>query len=221
MIEALINKRDNFEIIRDQIAAILATETASQMALAVTAGEDPNEWKLRVFLERFNPWEQFSIKSVVDVSPIVNVWFSDAKFIQASSNVMERQTTEGLFNIDCYVLGQSKDVGAGGHVSGDQDASLKAGRAVRIIRNILMSDIYVYLGVRGLVSGKWIESITVFQPSAEIETIQNLMGARISLRVGYNEFSPQHDGNPIEYISTEIKRTEDGEIVATSDVQFP
>ena len=46
----LIDKLDTFEIVRDEIAAILATEIASQEALA--AGEpDPTLWRLRVFLE--------------------------------------------------------------------------------------------------------------------------------------------------------------------------
>ena len=56
----LIDKQDSFEIVRDQIAAILKTEITSQIALATTAGKpNPDDWKLRIFSERANPWEQF------------------------------------------------------------------------------------------------------------------------------------------------------------------
>ena len=59
LIPDLIDKEDTFEIVRNQIALILANESASQVALATTAGKpDPNLWALKVYTERSNPWEQ-------------------------------------------------------------------------------------------------------------------------------------------------------------------
>ena len=57
MISALIDKLDNYEIIRDRVALILKEEQASQQLLATEAGKDPSLWGLRVFIERSNPWE--------------------------------------------------------------------------------------------------------------------------------------------------------------------
>jgi len=75
MIPNLIDKQDSFEIIRDQIAAILSTEVASQMALAIAEAKEPNDWKMRIFIERSNPWEQWLNNPTEDKSPIVNVWY--------------------------------------------------------------------------------------------------------------------------------------------------
>ncbi len=98
-ISTLIDKQDSFEIIRDQIAAILAIEVASQMQLATDGGENPDDWKLRIYTERSNPWEQL-LNEQSDQSPIVNVWYDNSNFDPSGSNIVERQKTEGVFNID-------------------------------------------------------------------------------------------------------------------------
>lgn len=222
MIEALIDKEDNFEIIRDQIAAILTTEQASQQALAVTAGEDPNDWKLRIYSERSNPFESFLNDSpVTDTSPIVNVWFDSSNFDPKASNVSERQKTDGTFNIDCYGYGVAQDVAAGGHKPGDKEAALEAQRAVRLVRNILMAAEYTYLGLRGTVWGRWPQSITVFQPQIDARQVQKVIGARIALNVVYNELSPQVTGEAAELVSTQTTRADDGEILINADFQYP
>ena len=85
----LIDKQDNFEVIRDQIAAVLVAETANQMQLATNAAKDPQGWKLRVFTERSNPWEQW-LNGATDKSPLVNVWYDNSNFDQKASNISER-----------------------------------------------------------------------------------------------------------------------------------
>ena len=53
-IDTLIDKQDNFEIVRDQIAVILALESVSQVARAIAASSC--QWKdsilLRVYYSR-------------------------------------------------------------------------------------------------------------------------------------------------------------------------
>jgi hypothetical protein len=56
LIGKLITRPKNFTVVRDQIAAILKSETLGQQALAAAAEEDPRLWTLRVFTERSNPW---------------------------------------------------------------------------------------------------------------------------------------------------------------------
>src|SRR3954470_11247609 len=103
-ITELIDRADNSERVRDQIAAILLVEQQNQQALATLAGKDPEQWRLRIFSERSNPWEVFRDQDAedFDTAPIVNVTFDNSTFDMASSNIVERQKATGTFNVDCY-----------------------------------------------------------------------------------------------------------------------
>lgn len=219
MIAELIDKQDNFEIIRDKIAAILATEVANQMQLATDAGKDPNDWKLRIFSERSNPWENF-LNDQTERSPIVNVWYDNSNFDPSASNIVERQKTEGVFNVDCYGYGISSDELAGGHNPGDKEAAFQVHKALRLVRNILMAAKYTYLDLRGTVWGRWPQSITVFQPQLDAQQIQKIVGARLALRVVFNELSPQVVAETLELVSVDVKRAEDGEVVVEADYDY-
>lgn len=223
-IPALIDKQDVFEIVRDQIALILDSESTSQQALAVTADKNPELWKLRIFVERANPFEEFlKVEGDTDRSPIVNVWYDSSNFDPASSNISERQKSESVFNIDCYGYSESSPDpdNADGHLPGDREAAFVMQRAVRLVRNILMSDTYTYLALRNTVWHRWPQSITSFQPEQNEVRVQNVIAARIALSVSFNEFSPQTPGNALELISTDINRAENGELLAKVDLVYP
>lgn len=223
MISELIDKQDSFEIIRDQIAAILATEIANQQVLANDAGKDPDLWKIRVFTERSNPWEQFQgveDGEAIDESPLVNVWYDNSNFDPGASNIMERQKTEAVFNIDCYGYGRSENVIGGGHKAGDEEAAFAVQRALRLVRNILMAAEYTYLGLRGLVWQRWPQSATIYQPQIDSRTVQQIVASRLAFRVTFNEFSPQVQPVTLELVTTDVLRTEDGEIVVEADYDY-
>ena len=219
-IPTLIDKQDTFEIVRDKIAVILATETASQQALAVAAAKDPEEWKFRVFTERSNPWEQFLNDPENDPSPLVCVWWDNSNFPEGMGNTSARQQATGLFNIDCYGFGISADVPAGGHEAGDEQAAFAMQRVVRLVRNILMSSEYIYLELRGTVGQRWPQSITSFQPQIDNRAVQKIVAARIALRVTFNEFAPQGAETILEELSVTIKRAEDGEVLAEAEFDY-
>jgi hypothetical protein len=222
VIDTLILKQDTFEIVRDQIALILVTEVANQMALATAAAEDPLDWKLRIFTERSNAWEQFlNLTNATDLSPLVNVWYDNGSFPENKGNTVERQAHEAIYNLDCYGVGVSADVSAGGHTPGDKEAAFEVQRTIRLVRNILMAAINTYLQLRGTVWQRWIQSITVFQPQIDNQAIQHIVGARIALRVLFNEFSPQVDAEILEKVVVDVKRTEDGEIVLQTTYEYP
>jgi hypothetical protein len=211
-INSLIDKQDSFEIVRDQIAAILAAEISSQMALATAASKDSDDWKLRIFVERAAPWEQF-LNDQTDNSPLVNVWFDSSNIDLKASNLIQRQKTDGVFNIDCYGYGKSKSA-VGGHTPGDKEAAFEVQKAIRLVRNILMSSEYTYLGLQGLVWNRYPLSINVFQPQIDSQNVQNIVAGRIALQVTFNEFSPQGDESELlEYVSINVKRTEDGQVL--------
>lgn len=216
MIQTLIDKQDNSEIIRDQIAAILALETAAQQVKATQAAKDPELWRLRVYAERSNPWET----DPDDFSPIVNVWFEKSEVMPRASDTFERQTYSGTFNIDVYGYGRSRPDGAG-HVPGDEDAAKEAQRGVRLVRNIVMASVYTYLGLRGVVGRRMVEAIQIFQPQENSDNVAQVVGARVSLRVDYLEFAPQYVGEPLELLSAAVHRAEDGLLIINTEYAYP
>lgn len=218
MIETLIESPDGFEIIRDKILSILATEIANQQILAVAAGKDPALWALKIYSERANPWEQW-INDQSDLTPICNVWYDNTAYPMSGGDVVGRQKNEAVYNLDLYACGVSAATQTG-QAPGDKEAAYTVHRALRLVRNILMAGEYTYLGYRGTVGRRWIDSITVFQPEFEGRVIQQIAGARVAFRVEFNDFSPQYVPSVIEYIATTIRRAEDGQIIARLDVDF-
>ncbi len=224
LITTLIDKQDNSEIIRDQIAAIIAVESANQVALATAASQpDPDDWKLRVFTEAANPWDQFRNfdPDLTDDSPLVNVWFDNVNFDKSKSDTFERQKADGTFNLDIYGVAVSSDDGGTGHKPGDREAAFEVQRGARFVRNILMAAIYNRLGMDGVVWDRWPGSITVFQPEIEEVPIQHVIAARFVLEVGYNEFSPQIELETLELLTNDVHRAFDGSIVAEADIAYP
>ena len=213
----LIDKLDNFEVVRNQIAGILASETTKQQALAVTAGKDPALWKLRIFAERSNPWEEWT-NDQTDESPIINIWFDRMSFRAGTSNISERQVGDAIFNIDCYGIGISEQDGVG-HKAGDEQASYNAQRALRLVRNILMASEFTYLQLRGLVWQRWPQQISMFRPQQSTNMFQ-VIAARFALEVSFNEYAPQFTGDTLNYVAIDVLRKEDGSIYCEADYDY-
>lgn len=220
VLQELIDKQDGFEIIRDQIASILVLEVANQMALATAATKDPALWDLQIYTEAHNPWEKW-LNQEADVTPIVNIWVDGMSFDPSKGNVVERQTTNTIYNIDCIGFGKSADNPAGGHTPGDKEAALEAQRAVMLVRNILMSGLNTYLQLQGTIGRRWIQSISFFQPEQELTPVQHIHGSRIALDVQHNEFSPQYVATTLELLSIQTARESDGKIVLEADYAYP
>jgi len=218
LITTLIDKQDNFEIIRDQIAAILLLEQHNQQVLAVSETKDPSQWALKVYSERSNPWEAFRDQNS-DRTPIINVWYNNSNFDGNASNTVAHQKASGTFNIDCYGRGLSRSETTG-HTPGDEDAALEAQRAMRLVRNILMAGQYTYLGLRGLVWKRWPQSINLFQPQQGGLPVENVVGARLALTVDFSEFSPQYVPETLELLSIDISRLVDGKVVLEADYDY-
>jgi hypothetical protein len=214
----LIDKSDNFELVRDEIAAILTLESENQQTLAAAASEEARLWKLRVFAERSTPWSEWeSSPEQADQSPIVNVWFDNATIQLGASDIVERQRHEGIFNIDCYGYGVSEETegeyeGELWHTPGDERAAREVQRAARLVRNILHAAAYTYLNMRGVVARRYVQSINAFQPAIGDKPVQRIQAVRLALHVEFNEFSPQITGQPLELISLLVKRKETGQL---------
>lgn len=219
----LIDKRDNAEIIRDEIAAILLLESTGQQALALAADKDPDLWKLRIFTERAHPWQEFIYSPPSDENPsagtpLVNVQWDNSKDDESKSDGVERQHVVGTYFLDCYGYGVARD-SEDGHDSGDETAAIEAQRAARLVRNILRSAKYRQLGMTGTVANVWRDSAQAVQPVFDQRAVQQVSAVRIALRVTFNEFSPQIAGTPLALIQVTARRTETGEIVF--EAQYP
>lgn len=204
----LITKQDNFEIVRDQIALLIFDNAAAQFGLS---GSDPL-FKMRVFTEATNPWEQFLNMNpqTADLSPVVNVWYDSGTFDESKSDTVKRQHHDGIFNIDVYGAGISAEDGTG-QDPGDRQAALTAQRGIRFVRNFLMASDNVVLQLPGLVWFRWPQSINLLQPELDNIAGVQIHAGQLSMRVGFNEFAPQGDESILlEEISVDINVGQNG-----------
>lgn len=222
VLQALIDKLDTFEIVRDQIAAIILAETANQQQKALAAGKDKRLWALRVFTERNGTcWHHFTSggdvdddQLVIDQTPIVNVWHAEHGFDRKKSPPSGDQVSDGTFHIDIYGCGIATDTSEG-HDPGELLAAREVERAYRLIRNTLASPINENLQLLGTVGDRWIKSFKT-QPINTAESakpqLENVAIGRIELEVSFLEYAPEYQGVTIENIAGTVLRKETGEI---------
>jgi hypothetical protein len=223
---ALIEERDNYEIVEDEIAAILKVESSNQEQLATASGKDPREWRLHVFQGRTNPWPtpvaEF-LEQQEDFAPLVHVSWNQDSIDLSSSNLVERQKHDATYWIDCYGYGVAKETNEG-HDPGDFVAQREAYRAARLARKILMSAEYAYLGLpRGenqVVWRRWFSERQLLPVEIDEARAVHARVVRLSFRVEFSEFSPQIVGQIIELVSLQCKRAVTGELLFQADYQL-
>lgn len=222
LIASLIDKFDTVELVRDKLAEILFDEQTSQQTKATEGGKNPADWALRIFVERSNPWEEFTDPppqaTARNFTPLVNISWDNSNDDEKASDPVERQRVHAVFNLDVYGAGVSSDTDDG-HVPADQAAAEERDRALRLVRNIIMAGPYTYLAMRNVVTGRWRVSTESFEaPISEAPKVR-VRAARLALRVSFNEFSPQVEGVPLELIAVIGKSAETGEVLFTA--QYP
>jgi len=213
----LIDSLDGFEIVRNKVATILAAEQTLQVAAATAAGKtNPSLWKLRVYLERSDPWEMFK-RTVTDFSPVVNVWYDNSNTDLGASNLRSRQQMTSQINIDIvgYAEAQENDTG---HLPADRESALTAQRGARLVRGIIMHGKYNYLDLDGIVGRRYVLTRTSFQPSNSDGPIQRAVGVRLTLAVDHIETIGIQDYDAIEQIYVTHKYDPDGMIIAEQDI---
>lgn len=231
LITTLILDQDNSEVIRDRIAEILLVESARQQELALEHDppQDPDQWVLRVFTERTNAWDEFlPVDADGDdaapqfAAPIVNVSVYSVAYDGKASNPISRQKGVGIFHIDCFGYGVSRDLSGDGHDPGDARASLEAQRAARLVRKILMAGAYAWLGLpRGASQFVWsrrVESIQTFDAQLGERPAAHVAAVRVAFQVEFNETAPQVESATLEEIVVSITRAETGEVTLTYQV---
>lgn len=222
IINTLITTPDNKIIVRDKIAEILLEESAGQQVLAAAAAADPRRYALRVFTERSNPWADFAdVPTDPNNAPrVVNVSWDAMSYDDGASNVVGRQKGDATYQIDCFGYGQSRAFG-GGHIAGDLEARQNAEWNLRLVRGFLMADVYTYLGLRGTVWRRMPSEERALDVPSDEHSAQHVAVARLTLRVGLSEFSPEFTAETIDTISLTVRRAETGEVFLTAQPQSP
>lgn len=219
-LQTLLERPDNREIIRDQIAAILKVELDGQRQRAEGQGLDSEPYLVRVFTERSEPWAAFSAERK---QPIICVWADNSTFDKGTSNVVSRQRCTGTFHVDCYGFGVSEDSELG-HIPADLMAVRESERTLRWARQILMSGFYTYLGFpqerylpqgsEQVVHGRWLSTITSFQPEMEARPVERVIANRLDLEVTFNEFATEYQGQPLEILALTMEKSPEGELLS-------
>lgn len=154
----------NFEIIRDQIGAILTLELAAQ-----DVTQD-----IKVWTERFISFNQSEL-------PAINVSFDNVPY---DNHNPKTRTGENEYFIDIYT--KAKHEGNSKDEKGDVIASRLAQRIAGIVAYILSSAEYYYLDFEpGLIQSRWISEIKVgkLQEQDAVHTIVS----RVTFKVKANE----------------------------------
>jgi hypothetical protein len=152
-----------FEMVRDQVAAILAVELANQLQYDSTL-PIPS----KVYIERFIPFDANT------EMPAVNVNFWKVEF---KNKTVVKSEGDMYLNIDIY--NASNTIGG---VRGDQLASVALQRLAGICRGIVQNPEYYTLNLPGLVGRTGIEGIYVTNKSVIPDALNETV-CRIVMKV--------------------------------------
>lgn len=220
----LITTPDGFELIRQQIAALLVLERDNQVRLAASAAKDPSLWRFSIYEERSTAYEAALTPDddgEYDLTPIVNVWFSSDSFSESSSTRAGNQKCTGAYNIDIYGFAIAQET-VTGFAPADMRAAKAAQRTARLVRNILMSSENTYLQMpRGTAWDRKIESRQSFQPDLSANPTVEVVGLRIRFLVSFNEYGPQYEGVPLSKLVIDLNRAETGELYLELEYNYP
>ena len=202
LIDTPVGFSDNVDIIRGLITTIIKEESENQ---AVLTPADADKYALQVFEENWYVWEQLANADGNDaVAPLVNVWLTAENSDPSASNRMQRQKWTATFNVDVYGFGRARSDGGTGQVTGDVDAVAERSRAASQVRKYIAASKNWQLRNRGLVWGtRWADK-EYFVPAVEEQPARAVKAVRMSLEVEFSEFSPQFDGDILEFVSIDI-----------------
>lgn len=203
MITERFNEPDNIEIIRDQMAGIIALEMDKQYEMAID-DDDPvaSDFLARVLVENDEPLNAGGDN--VDIFPLINVSVDSRSLVDGTSAVNYDKAQATVF-VDCYQTGNNSGIFAG------RKATIKAWKLARCVRRILRSDYYKYLRLRGVVSDVKIAKMKAGVPAMNDSAIKVVL-VRLSVDVVFDEAAPIVKGESLELIPVQIS-DENGQVV--------
>lgn len=206
-INELIHEPDVIERIRDQIACILKGETQNQYAIAKDENKnDAEDFNFRIFINNAIPYDTGGDPVT---TPLINIMLEKAASMDGNSRV-GAQKEKATFVIDCITFGND-----GGEEWNEKAAAARAWKTARVIRRILMSEHYTYLGMRGIVGSRLITSIETGAPENGGDAL-TVVTARITLEVQFLECAISTTGPIIEGIDFSVDPN-NGEVSINDD----
>ena len=152
-----------------------------------------------MYLESARPWELTENEAGGNPFPLVNILLNEIRRAEGKAgSAIGRKRYTASFSIDCYACGNAES-----DSDDTRQATLKAWRIACIVRSILMSGFYAYLGMRGVVLERDMPGIKTGIPSNLAESAAAVTVARIDFSVSFYEDSPQGDGAELEEIQFE------------------
>jgi hypothetical protein len=204
LINTLITGRDNIEVVRDQIAAILSLELRNQKRLADEAGvPDAGQYDVSVYVENARPYETGDRKRPLR---LVNVILPSANLVSGARSGVQKE--QAVFWIDCAATGNDA-----ASAWNEKSASCRAWAVCRLARDILMSDAYLYLGLRGIAGSRAVTAMEAGSPQQGAGEAVQFAVVRLTLEVQFAERYIGQDGPEIEGIDFDVF-PESGELVA-------
>jgi hypothetical protein len=149
--------KQNFEVVRDLIGAILAVEVSNQFALTGKA-----ELNAKVYCERTIPFAYNNL-------PAINVMFSGGTY-----DLQTQQKTDGTYKyfIDCYTSAQTE-----GTLDGDKLALTRLHSLLGICRAILEAPVYKRLGLAApSIERAFASGIDIAQPENDQDATSTVFG---------------------------------------------
>jgi hypothetical protein len=195
-IHELISTPDNVEKLRNHIAFIIKGETQNQYAIAQEeCAPDAGDYNFRVFIENARPYDS---EGEPPLEPLINIMLQKTETVNGNAR-MGPQKYKATFVIDCIAFGNDAGEERDAHA-----AAARAWKAARVIRRILMSEQYTYLGLRGIVGSRLITSIETGVPENGGNAF-TVVTARIILEVQFMERAIEISGPIIEAIDFTVE----------------
>ena len=201
-ITELIEAPDAIEAVRDQIAALLSLELQNQYAMAREKGV-PNaaDYNIKIYVENARPYDTVGNTRL----SLVNVVLPEITVPHSNPRIGD-QKEQAVFHIYCIADGNNT-----GDFRDDKSATFRAWKIMRLVRRIIMSDMYTYLGLRKTVTSRIITKMEVGTPAAQTATF--ITAVRAHLEVQFKEGSIESPFVPLEGYDFDVS-PEDGEVKA-------
>lgn len=177
----LQSDKDNIEVIRDQVAALLAVDFRRQAELAAESGAtDSGDYNVAVYVESDDPLQYIDEDTPgANPFPCVNVILDSSDADKGTASVNKQAFTAKLY-VDCYAEGNAAEDGEFSF-----KAAQRAWKTARLVRRILRAEANTYLRLRGIV-GRVAWSFQAGEPSNTRSAIKVKM-VRVTLTVDYVE----------------------------------
>jgi len=200
-ITEVVAEKATFELVRQQLAAILALELAEQQVLS----SQDERFDVTVFEERHDLVDFVRAETNTRA---VNVWFDSMRQVQ-NSHAGTHVTYDAVFNLDVYA-----SIGATQTETGDRLSSLAAQAGANVVRQIICHEQYQDLALGPCyVSQRTVNSVQSISTGGASE---QLAAVRLTLLVRLGETAGIREALTLEQIDA-TTTLDDGQVAINTE----